>query len=83
MQKWKDKVIHRSDVAKLYKDKLREWLLLEIIKTGSNGKAELFKLIAYSNIKDELYDYVMEDEELKSDKKYIFVFADPDRICDI
>ncbi len=83
MEAWKDKILHSSDVAGLYKDKPREWLLLEVIKTGSNGKAELFKLLAHAKIKDDLYDYVMDDEEWERDKKYIFVFADPDRICEL
>lgn len=83
MEAWKDKILHSSDVARLYNDKPREWLLLEVIKTGSNGKAELFKLLAHAINKDDLYEYVMEDEEWGWDKKYIFVFADPDSICEL
>ena len=83
MEVWKDKIINSKDVARLYNDKLREWLLLEVIKTGSNGKAEQFKLLANAKNKDELYEFVMEDEEWNWDKKYIFVYADPNSVCEI
>ncbi len=83
MEVWTNKVISTKDVARLYNDKPGEWLLLDVLKTGSNGRAELFKLLAHSNDKENLYAYIMEDENWNWDKKYIFVFADPDNLCEI
>ena len=56
-------------------------MLLEVIKTGENGKAEEFKLIAYDKKKANLYE-LMEEDDWDWDKKYIFVFADPDTLCE-
>lgn len=83
MDYWNNKVINAKEVAKLYNDKPREWLLLEVLKTGKNNRAELFKLLANSKNKEELHEYVMEDKNWNSNKKYIFVYTDPDKICEV
>ena len=80
MEHWQE-VINVKDVARLYNDKMGNWLLLEIIKMGDNGKAEEFKLMAYDKKKANLYE-LMEDDNWDWDKKYIFVFADPDTLCE-
>ena len=81
MEEWKNKVIYANEVARLYAALPYEWLLLHVLKNGLNGKAEEFALISHSKVKDDLYDIIMEEE---SDKKnMIFVFADPDGICEI
>ena len=80
MEYWQE-VINVKDVARLYNDKMGNWLLLEIIKMGDNGKAEEFKLMAYDKKKANLYE-LMEDDNWDWDKKYIFVFADPDTLCE-
>ena len=80
MEHWQE-VINVKDVARLYNDKTGNWLLLEVIKTGENGKAEEFKLIAYNKEKVNLYE-LMEKDDWDWDKKYIFVFADPDTLCE-
>ena len=81
MEQWQG-VIKSKDVAQLYNDKVDHWLLLEVIKMGSNGKAEEFKLIAFDRKKEQLYE-LMEDENWDWSKKYIFVFADPNSLCDL
>lgn len=81
MEHWQG-VINASDVAKLYNDKIGYWLLLEVIKKGENGKAEKFKLVAFNKKKQKLKN-LMEDDEWDWDKNYIFVFADPNSLCDI
>lgn len=81
MEHWQG-VINARDVAKLYKDKIGCWLLLEVIKMGANGKAEKFKLIAF-NKKKEILNNLMEDDNWEWDKNYIFVFADPNTLCEI
>ena len=80
MEYWQE-VINVKDVARLYNDKMGNWLLLEIIKMGENGKAKEFKLIAYNKKKENLYE-LMEKDDWDWDKKYIFVFADPDTLCE-
>ena len=80
MEHWQE-IINVKDVARLYNDKTGNWLLLEVIKMGENGKAEEFKLIAYDKKKENLYE-LMEDDKWDWDNKYIFVFADPDTLCE-
>ena len=80
MEHWQE-VINVKDVARLYNDKTGNWLLLEVIKIGENGKVEEFKLIAYDKMKENLYE-LMEDDNWDWDKKYIFVYADPDTLCE-
>jgi hypothetical protein len=75
-------VINARDVATLYNEKINQWLLLEVIKMGKNRRAEEFKLIAYSKSKEKLKE-LMEDDDWDWDKKYIFVFADPNTLCKI
>ncbi len=81
MERWQG-IINAKDVAHLYNDKTGHWLLLEVVRMGPNGKAEEFKLIAYDKDKARLYD-LMEDDDWDWDKQYIFVFADPDSLCEI
>lgn len=81
MEQWQG-VISAKDVAQLYNDLINQWLLLEVVKTNKNGKAEKFKLIAYNKDKNELYK-LMESEDWNWDKKYVFVFADPNSLCEI
>jgi hypothetical protein len=81
MASWQG-VIDAKDVARLYSDKLGQWLLLEVIEMGKNGKAEKFRLIAHDSNKERLKD-LMEEDDWDWSKKYIFVFADPDKLCEI
>ena len=83
MEAWKDEVINAKDVARLYSEKLGEWLLIEVIKMGKNGKAELFKLLKHSEDKDQLHEYLLDDEKWNWDKKYIIIFADPEKVCEL
>lgn len=81
MGQWQE-VINVNDVAKLYNEKINQWLLLEVIKMGKNGKAEEFKLVAFNKSKEKL-KVLMEDDDWDWNKKYIFVFADPNSLCEI
>ena len=81
MEQWQG-VINAKDVAHLYNDKLGHWLLLEVIKMDGKGKAEEFRLIAYDRKKEHLHD-LMDEDDWDWDKKYIFVFADPNTLCDL
>lgn len=81
MEHWQG-VINATDVAKLYNEKLNQWLLLEVLKMGKNRKAEEFRLVAHNKSKEKLKK-LMEDDDWDWDKKYIFVFADPNSLCEI
>ncbi len=81
MEQWQG-VINAKEVARLYNDLTGQWLLLEVIKMDSKGKAEKFKLIANDRDKEQLYK-LMDSDEWDWDKKYLFVFADPNNLCEI
>jgi hypothetical protein len=81
MEQWQG-VINAKEVARLYNDLTGQWLLLEVIKMDSKGKAERFKLIANDRDKEQLYK-LMDSDEWDWDKKYLFVFADPNNLCEI
>jgi len=81
MERWQG-VINAKDVAQLYHEKSNNWLLLEVVKMGKNKKAEEFKLIAFDKTKEALHE-LMEDDNWDWTKKYIFVFADPDSLCEL
>lgn len=79
---WKNKSIHAKQVAQLYGDLEGEWLLLDVLQRRQDGKAEEFVLMAHSKDKDDLYDFIME-EAGEMDGNFIFVFADPNEVCEV
>ena len=81
MEQWQG-VISAKEVAALYNDLIGQWLLLEVIEVSDNGKVNKFKLIANNKDKEQLYE-LMEHEDWDWDKKYLFVFADPNSLCEI
>jgi hypothetical protein len=81
MEQWQG-VISAKEVARLYNDLIGQWLLLEVIKMDNKGKAEKFKLVANDIEKIRLYE-LMDSDEWDWDKKYLFVFADPNNLCEI
>jgi len=81
MEQWQG-VIKAKEVAALYNDLTGQWLLLEVVKIAENGKVDQFRLIANNKDKEQLYE-LMELEDWDWDKKYLFVFADPNSLCEI
>jgi hypothetical protein len=81
MEQWQG-VISATKVASLYNDLTGQWLLLEVIELDKKGKAKKFKLLANDKEKDELYK-LMDKDDWDWDKKYLFVFADPNNLCEI
>ncbi len=81
MEQWQG-VISATKVASLYNDLTGQWLLLEVIEVDKKGKAKKFKLLANNKEKDELYK-LMDKDDWDWDKKYLFVFADPNNLCEI
>ncbi len=78
----KKKIFTADEIIQLHHDMPGYWLLLEIIEQDRDEKATLLKLLDYSKDKENLYEWLMEDEEWDWNKKYIFVFTDPST-CDI
>ncbi|MCB0650980.1 MAG: hypothetical protein KDC85_06870 [Saprospiraceae bacterium] len=83
MAGWRDRIIDAAEVAQMYEDNPGVWLLLDVLETGPNGRASKFRLLAQAKDKNDLYDILMEDEAWSWDKKYIFVYSDPDKHCDL
>ena len=79
----KNNIISAYEVADLYNKYKNEWLLLEVIKRNEKtGKADRFILIDHDGDKNKLYD-MMESDDWDWDKEYMFVFADPDSVCNL
>ncbi len=73
-----------SEMAQLYNAKPDEWLLLEILETNEQGRAEKLKLLKSAKDKDDLYDFLMDEvEDWTWDKNYIFVYSDPGKECEL
>ncbi|KAA3631458.1 MAG: hypothetical protein DWQ02_16350 [Bacteroidetes bacterium] len=83
MSTWSDRIIDAKEVAQLYEDNPGVWLLLDVLETAPNGRASKFMLLAKSEDKDDLYEFLLEDDDWSWGKKYIFVYADPDKHCDL
>ena len=81
MEQWQG-VIKAKEVAALYNDLTGQWLLLEVVKIAESGKVDQFRLIANNKDKEQLYE-LMEHDDWDWDKKYLFVFADPNSLCEI
>ena len=73
-----------SEMAQLYQDLPNVWLLLEVLQTNPSGRAERLKLLKYAKDKNELYEYLLdEDPHWEWNKNYIFVFSDPEKACEL
>ncbi|MCI0443724.1 hypothetical protein L0152_10955 [bacterium] len=83
MSKWIQKVIDRSQLAQLYSDHAGKWLLLEIMERNGNDHPKKFKLISLDSDKEKLHEYLLEDESWDWSKKYLMIFADPEKPCTI
>lgn len=83
MDKWLNKVLTLRDVAQLYLEKAGQWLLLEVLETDARNEPTRLKLLAYAPNKDQLHDYMLEDEDWNWDRKYLMVLADPNKPCTI
>lgn len=70
-------------MARLYQENPHVWLLLEVLERNPNGRAEKLKLLKAAASKDELYDFLMEQDDWTWKKEYIFVYSNPEKQCDI
>ncbi len=77
-----NKVYSARDIARLYAKIPGIWLLLEVVEEAKDGGAKKFKLLKYAKDKQALHEFIMdEDENWNWNKKYLLVFADPDKEC--
>ncbi|MCB0587703.1 MAG: hypothetical protein KDD06_20595 [Phaeodactylibacter sp.] len=73
-----------EEMGWLYSQNPYVWLLLEVLEYNEAGQAKRLRLLKASKDKNELYDFLMEeDEDWGWDKNYIFVYADPDKECQL
>lgn len=80
-KKLSDKVLTRKEVIALPGELPNLWFLLEVVEEDKNGRAELMKVVGFSEDKDELREYILESDP--GDKKLIFFFSDPEKECEI
>jgi len=83
VSKWLKKVLTLKDIAQLYVEKRDQWLLLEIVASNPENQPTQFRLLAFSSDKDELHEYISEDDSWDWSKKYLMVMADPNKPCTI
>lgn len=72
-----------SDVRKLFLQHAGRWLLLEIAKRNGNGKPVKLRLIASDPDKERLRELILEDDSWDWSRRYLIVFADPEKPCTI
>ena len=71
------------DLPALYQEHAGKWLLLEVVERNGNGNPSKLKLISLDKEKEKLRDYVLEDETWDWSRRYVIVFADPEKPCTI
>jgi hypothetical protein len=78
-----NKKLNLEDIAEIYNEKAGEWLLLEILETDTKNNPVKLKLLKHSPYKDELHEYLLEQDQWDWNKKYLIVLADPSKPCTI
>ncbi len=79
----KQAFLTRKAVVKLYDQYPGEWFLLKVLERDKKSRKGLyFELIAHSPDKQKLYD-LLDREDWDWEGDYIFVFSDPDKVCEI
>ncbi|RMD95595.1 MAG: hypothetical protein D6813_00070 [Calditrichaeota bacterium] len=69
------------DIPQLYLEQAGEWLLLEVLETNAKNEPIKFRLLAHNPDKYILHDFILEDDHWDWSKKYLLVFADPNKPC--
>ena len=81
---WKTKRIFRSDIVDMYIELEGNWLLVEVMERDDNGTATEIRLAHYDKEKENVHEYLMEEEENWDwTKSYLVVFADPTKQCEL
>lgn len=82
MAELQEKEVTPNDVAGFYKHHPEFWFLLEVLKTGENGKAEWMRVKGYDKNKEVLRNMLLEGLT-DTHSKYIFFYASLDGKCEI
>ncbi len=81
---WTKRRIFRADIVDMYTDLEHQWLLIEIIERDKNGTATEIRLAHYAKEKDDVHEFLMEEEENWDwTKNYLVVYADPKKQCEL
>jgi len=81
---WKTRKIFRSDIVDMYNDLEHLWLLIEVISRDENGTATEIRLAYFAKEKDDVYEFLMEEEENWDwTRSYMVVYADPKKECEL
>ncbi len=73
-----------QEMCELYERLPENWLLLEILETNESGRAERLRLLKADKNKEVLYDFLMDElEDWDWKNNFIFVYADPDKECEL
>jgi hypothetical protein len=83
VQDWSQKEILLRDLGQLYQDLAGEWLLLEILEGAEKRLPAKFWLHAHHRDKNKLHEFMLEHDGWDWSKKYLFVYADPGKPCEI
>ncbi|RMG68516.1 MAG: hypothetical protein D6715_02075 [Calditrichaeota bacterium] len=75
--------VHLKEIPELYQRLAGQWLLFEILETNANQTPVRLRLLKNSSNKDDLYEFLMEDDQWNWDRQYLIVYADPSRPCTI
>jgi hypothetical protein len=81
---WKKRRIFRSDIVDMYNDLEHHWLLIEVIGRDENGTATEIRLAHFAKEKDDVHEFLMEEEENWDwCKNYLVIYADPKKECEL
>jgi len=75
--------IRLKEISRLYEETAGDWLLLEILETNAAGTPIRLRVLAQSRDKDELHELMMEQDDWDWSKRYLIVYSDPTRPCEI
>jgi hypothetical protein len=83
MSDWTTKEISLDELSRLYQDLAGEWLLMEILATDEGNIPLALKLHMHHPEKDKLHEFMSEHDGWAWNKKYLILYADPTKPCDI
>lgn len=72
-----------KEISRLYEETAGDWLLLEILETNAAGTPIRMRVLAHSPNKDDLHELMMEQDDWDWSKRYLIVYSDPTKPCEI
>jgi hypothetical protein len=77
------RVYAANEMARLYAKKPGEWLLVQVLERDVNGKAQKLKLLHHAKEKENLREFLLDKEDWTLNSDIVFVYSDPDKICEL